>query len=390
MQPTKLRQSLLPILAGLGLYLVTTGISFAAFNYLSTAPSSEFSTPLPEGGELVIDPSEPRTEPCPLTGKLYTKTEKNVWEKRRPLTIMIENHTEARPQSGLSSADIVYEAIAEGGITRFLAIYLCDVIAKDTMIGPIRSARTYYLDWASEYGKTPLYVHVGGANLPGPANALGQIQKYGWGGRSGNDLNQFSIGYPTFWRDYERLGRTVATEHTMYSTSEKLWKEGADRGWNNEDPDTEVDWREHFESWEFDEKATEGSSANSMSFGFWDGYKEYDVTWIYNAESNSYKRTNDGQTHKDLNNDKQLEANVVIIQFVREKGPIDELKHLLYTTIGSGKAIVFQNGEAVEVTWEKDARTERTKYFDRKGKEITFTPGKVWVEILPTGNSVDY
>ena len=231
MFPAKLRPKLLPMLAGLGLYLFTTGVSYAAFNYLHTPPDIQYSTPVPEGGGLAIDPNEPKTEACPLNGELFTKTESRVWETRRPLAIMIENHTEARPQSGVSSADVVYEAVAEGGITRFLALFYCDAIDRDTTVGPVRSARTYYLDWASEYGENPLYVHVGGANVPGPANALGQIQEYGWGGRNGNDLNQFSIGFPTFWRDYERLGRTVATEHTMYSTTEKLWAEAKKRGW---------------------------------------------------------------------------------------------------------------------------------------------------------------
>lgn len=386
-----LRQKLLPILAGLGLYLISTGISFAAFNFLRTPPELEFTTPIPEGGGLVIDPSEPKTETCPLNGNLYTKTERNVWEKRRPLAVMIENHTEARPQSGLTRADVVYEAIAEGGITRFLALYYCDAVAKDTMLGPVRSARTYYLDWASEYGETPLYVHVGGANLPGKANALGQIRDYGWGGRSGNDLNQFSIGYPTFWRDYERLGHTVATEHTMYSTTEKLWAEGKRRGWTNEEPDTGVDWQERFSSWMFsDEESEEGTEAKNISFGFWESYEDYSVTWQYDSATHLYRRTNGGGPLKDLNNDEIITARVVVIQFTQETGPIDELKHLLYKTTGSGKALVFQDGRVSQANWKKAKRTARTIFTSITGKEISFSPGKIWIEILPTGNSVDY
>src|SRR3989338_5602254 len=130
---------------------------------------------------------------------------------------MIENHQEARPQSGLSSADVIYEAVAEGGITCFLSVFYCN---NGNIIGPIRSARTYFLDFISEYGSNPLYVHVGGANQDGPADALSQIEDYDWAGY--NDMNQFSIGFPTFWRDYDRLGHPAATEHTMYSTTEKL------------------------------------------------------------------------------------------------------------------------------------------------------------------------
>lgn len=392
MVPAALRKRVFPVLAGIGLYLVSTGISYAAFNYLSTPPEPDYSAPVPEEGSLAIDPSEPKTEPCPTTGSLYTVTERKVWEGRRPLAVMIENHAEARPQSGLSRADIIYEAVAEGGITRFLAIYLCDAVAKDTLLGPIRSARTYYLDWASEYGETPLYVHVGGANLPGAADALGQIQKYGWGGRTGNDLNQFSIGYPTFWRDYERLGRTVATEHTMYSTTEKLWEVGKKRGLTNTDPDTKIDWQERFSPWTFSSDAESGeATAETVSFGFWEGYEEYNVTWRYNPESRLYERLNEETPSKDLNNDQQLTTKVVVIQLTEEKGPIDELKHILYKTTGSGKALIFQEGKVLEATWRKPDRTGRTTYTATKtGAKITFLPGKIWIEIVPTRNSLDY
>lgn len=387
---SKFSAKIFPIIAAVGLYLLTSGISYAAFTYLQTPPDTDFVAPIPEGGGLTIDPSEPKTEACPLNGRLFTETERKIWEKRRPLAVMIENHADARPQSGVSSADIVYEAVAEGGITRFLAVYYCTAIAKEQILGPIRSARTYFLDWASEYGETPLYVHVGGANLAGPANALGQIEDYGWGGRIGNDLNQFSIGYPTFWRDYERLGRTVATEHTMYSTTEKLWKEGLSRGWTNENLKG-IDWQQKFKPWKFSQEDLVGDKeAASISFGFWSGYDQYKVVWKYDPQGKVYTRQNGGQPHQDKNNDSPLTAKVVIVQFVGEKGPIDELKHLLYKTTGSGKALIFQNGTAQEATWNKTSRVDRTVFTAKTGKEITFSPGTVWLEILPTGNTVDY
>ena len=152
-------------------------------------------------GKLVFDDSLPKTEPCPINGEKYSTQQREWWENHRPLGVMIENHENARPQSGINAADITYEIVAEGGITRTLNIYYCQAPAQ---VGPVRSARTYFLDYMSEYGDSPLYAHVGGANTPGPADALGQISEYGWGGY--NDLNQFSIGFPTFWRDYNRLG----------------------------------------------------------------------------------------------------------------------------------------------------------------------------------------
>src|SRR5438105_2843808 len=95
-------------------------------------------------GTMQFDQSLPKIEPCPINGIKYSTQQRDWWEKHRPLGIMIENHQDARPQSGLSFADIVYEAIAEGGITRFLGIYYC----QDAPVnGPIRSARTYFVDF---------------------------------------------------------------------------------------------------------------------------------------------------------------------------------------------------------------------------------------------------
>jgi len=302
----KNKKLILMIMGGFLLYFASTGVAYAAFRYLGQEMEIGPISPLPEaleGGGLRVDLSQPKTEECPLNGGMFTKDEKKIWEKRRPLTVMIENHAEARPQSGLSRADVVYEAVAEGGITRFLAVFYCGASAQDIIVGPVRSARTYFLDFASEYGDYPLYAHVGGANVPGPANALGQIGEYGWL-RKGNDLNQFSLGFPTFWRDYERIGHPVATEHTMYSTTDRLWEVAHKRELDAQD-DEGKKWDENFEKWPFKKEAKpeERGEVTKIGFDFWGGYSEYSVSWQYDREANLYRRFNDSQPHKDLNND---------------------------------------------------------------------------------------
>jgi hypothetical protein len=319
---------------------------------------------------------------------MFTKGERQIWEGRRPLTVMVENHAEARPQSGLSKVDVVYEAVAEGGITRFLAVYYCGAAAEDFIVGPVRSARTYYLDFASEYSDYPLYAHVGGANKPGPANALGQIADYGWLAQ-GNDLNQFSLGFPTFWRDYERLDRPVATEHTMYTTADKLYEIAHQRGLDAKD-DQGNKWDRDFRSWQFKDDASEKGKVDNIKFNFWSGYQEYEVNWQYDSENNQYLRLTGGQSHVDLNNQEQLKAKVVIVQFMRERGPIDELKHLLYTTTGTGKALIFQDGQAISGTWDKAERQDRTIFKDSQGDEVKLNRGQIWIEIVPVGNEVSY
>lgn len=398
----KLKITLFSFLA----FILSATTSYAITTYLyspAAQPISPTQTP-PAGGKLNIDPSAPRTEACPLNGKYYTKTEKAVWEQRRPLFVMIENHVESRPQSGINQADIIYEAVAEGGITRFGALFYCDIAAKDTVLGPVRSARTHFLDWASEYNK-PLYVHVGGANCSptDPNNAaatcqtdpraqsLEQINEFGWGGSSGNDLNQFSIGYPTFWRDYERLGRTVATEHTMYTSTEKLFSYAKeDRGWTNLSPSGN-EWKEDFNSWAFKDEAEPSprGSIDKISFNFWNN-PNFKVDWSYNSDTNLYLRSTGGELHKDLNTDQQLDAKVVVVQFTQEIGPVDPLKHILYSTQDGADALIFQDGKVIEGSWSKRDKTARTIFTNEKGEEIKFNRGKIFIEIVPKGNDVQY
>lgn len=366
------------------LYGSSTSLSYSFLSKIGKSPTApaQLTSALPSiTGAEQEDPNEPKTEKCPLNGRLHTKKAKDVWEQKRPLAVMIENHTEARPQSGLSSADVVYEAVAEGGITRFMALYYCNL--PDVQVGPVRSARTYYLDWLLEYDA--LYAHVGGANSPGPADALGQIIKY-----DVLDLNQFSIGFPVFWRDYQRLDHPVATEHTMYSTTAKLWEVGAKRGWGAVDSKG-VRWDKNFIPWKFKDDQGGGSTTN-IAVNFWESQPGYQVEWNYETSTNSYKRKN-GEPHIDLNNKNQLEAKVIIVQFERELNANDGYPgnvHLLYGTTGSGKALIFQDGNAIEGKWIKQSRTSRSKYVDSKGKEIELNRGEIWIQTVPEGSKVTY
>ena len=382
---TDLQKILSLIIVGVIIYGISTSISYSIFSGFKPGPSDKDSAiselPSPQGA-FEEDPNEPKIEECPLSGTKHTKKAKAFWEKRRPLAVMVENHTESRPQSGLSYADIIYEAVAEGGITRFMSIFYCRL--NDVQIGPVRSARTYYLDWLSEYDA--LYAHVGGANTPGPANALGQIIKYGV-----KDLNQFSIGFPVFWRDYQRLGHPVATEHTMYSTTAKLWEVGNKRGWTATDSAGEK-WDDKFVSWKFKEDKGGGTTSN-IKVNFWESQPGYDIDWIYDSASNSYKRKNGGSDHIDLDNNTQLAAKNIVVQFQRESNANDGYPgnvHLLYGTTGSGKALIFQDGNVVEGKWIKPSRTARTKFVDKSSKEIEFNRGQIWIQTVPEGSKVSY
>jgi hypothetical protein len=179
----------------LGGFAIWAGYEFGFKKTLSDGSLS------PKGKLVSGKPDEPVNFPNPITGVLFKKSEAQSWANRLPLGVIIENHNSVRPQSGLSKADIVYEALAEGGITRFLAIYL----QEDSTLGPVRSNRPYFLSWLSEYDAA--YAHVGGS-----PDAQARIKEYNI-----KDLDQFFIGAPT----YERVGYRAAP-HNVYTNTEKL------------------------------------------------------------------------------------------------------------------------------------------------------------------------
>lgn len=369
----------LPIIIAVGLFLIS---SISAYIFFSQSNKIVIPTVLPTklaNGILSFDQSLPKTESCPLNGIKYSAQQRQWWQSHEPLGVMIENHQDSRPQSGLSYADVVYEAVAEGGITRFLAVFYCQDAPE---IGPIRSARTYYIDMMSQYGAWPLYAHVGGANADGPANALGQLDQYGWTGY--NDLNQFSIGFPVFWRDYTRQGHTVATEHTMYSTTSKLWDFAkTDRSITN--TTKAGDWSTNFVPYTFKEDHGNRSVSQTIHLDFWQD-PNYAVDWVYDPINNLYKRNNGGISHIDRDTNKQLTAKNLVVMLMQQLNANDGYEnnvHLLYADSGSGKAIIFMDGQQTTGIWKKASRTAKLSIYDANGNEVKFNRGNIWFNILP-------
>lgn len=382
------KKTLMSIGLLLFIYIATTGISYKVFSTSLGPLATPVAPPkIDTSGKTSFDQSLPKTEPCPLNGQKYSRQQRQWWEKHRPLGVMIENHEEARPQSGISSADVVYEAVAEGGITRFLAIFYCQ---DPGQLGPVRSARTYFIDFLSEYGDYPLYAHVGGANAPGPADALGQLSNYGWTGY--NDMNQFSIGFPVFWRDYDRLGHEVATEHTMYSTATKLWEyASSSRDLTNKDKDGNS-WDDNFKEYSFkdDASSSDRPASQTIHLEFWDSMPNYFVDWKYDRATNLYKRNNGskgGQPHLDKDSGNQLTTKNIVVVSMIESNAHDGYEnniHLLYKDKGTGKATIFMDGKQIKGSWKKADRESRMIITDDKGAEIKFDRGLIWFEVLPS------
>ncbi|MBU0661201.1 DUF3048 domain-containing protein [Patescibacteria group bacterium] len=267
--------------------------------------------------------------------------------------VMIENHVEARPLAGLSQARVVYEAAVEGNITRFFALFIeSDDVVK---VGPVRSARPYYIDWLSEYGDT-MYMHVGGS-----PEALEKIAQTGI-----FDMNEFSRGW-YFWRSRDR-----AAPHNVY-TSSQLWQDAYET-YAPEEANTQID------SWKFDHEAEacQENCLDEITVAF--APYTYRATWMYNAEQDLYERYEGGRKHYDQTGG-ALIANTVIVEHVSAK-VIDNVGRLRVETLGEGDVDIFMHGKHVQGTWKKENRTDKTRWYDDAGEEISIVPGVIWVSVL--------
>lgn len=276
------------------------------------------------------------------------------------IAIMVENHFEARPQSGLSNAHIVYEAPVEGNISRFLLIFLYDDDVSE--VGPVRSARPYYLDWVHEYGDA-LYMHVGGS--PTALTRIKQENVY--------DFNEFYNGN-YYWRGKQRYA-----PHNVYTSSD-LWREGLTTRYKKDDMKMLGD-RWQFESW----KMCEDTCIEHIFINF--DPPTYSAEWRFNEEKHNYIRYQSGALHSDKDGS-VIVADTIIVQETQTK-VIDNEGRLSMDTIGRGPVHVFAQGHEIDGYWKKDSVQDVTKFFREDGTEIALHPGKIWIEVLGTPHTFE-
>ena len=302
------------------------------------------------------------TVASPLTGLQVDPT-----LAARPVTgIMIENSDAARPQSGLQDAGVVYEAIAEAGITRFLALFQD---ASPQYIGPVRSLRPYYIDYAAQYQAS--IVHVGGS-----PDALAEVSN-----GSFRNLDEFANS-GAFWRISTRYA-----PHNVYTSFANLDKLNQSRGYTTS----------AYTSWpRKQDKKLAVPTAKTIDFSISspDFYAHYD----YDAASNSYLRSEGGAAHLDLVSaaDKtgvQLKPKVVIAIVVpQSQGALDAsgAYYTDYTTNGSGTAYIFQDGGVTQATWNKADQGTMLTFTDGSGKPIKLNAGQTWITLVSDTNKVSY
>ncbi len=266
--------------------------------------------------------------------------------------VMIENSPNARPQSGLKDAEIVFESVAEGGITRFLALYQ---VNKPQLIGPVRSVREYYIDWATPF--QPSIAHVGGS-----AAALAIIRNGSY-----RDIDQFfNANY--YWRSSDRYA-----PHNVYTSFEKLDALNATKGYTTSNVES---FARQLPKVDPNAKATATTISLAISSQL------YNVAYNYNPETNIYARSLAGQPHLDREKG-QITANAVIaIQTTSSAVPND--KRTRIDSLGSGKAYVFQNGQVTEGSWKKASASQQIRFYDSNNQEIAINAGQVWITAVPT------
>lgn len=352
--------------------LVTVGvivlgvIGFAIYKtyYAHPNQTTSTSTTSTTTTTTTVDESDKTLKRRRLDGMMVPGYTSNL----TPIAVMVENLVSIRPQSGLSQASVVYEALAEGGITRFMAVYANIYNGSDTIpqIGPVRSARPYYVDWAEEYHG--VYAYVGGS--PEALGITGSSQFI-------TDLNQFYNGQ-YYYRD-----PAIEAPHNLFTTSQNI----------------QLALQDHklaavagqYTSYQYKDDAVVAdrpTSTTPLQIDY--SSSDYAVEWRYQPDSNTYLRWDGGQPHLDKNTNAQLSAKNIIVQKVSTTLTDPDTERLDMTTVGSGDAILFQDGQTKTGHWSKTQRGDRTLFTDQSGNSFNFNAGTTWIEVVPTTIQVTY
>ena len=287
--------------------------------------------------------------PRALDGILVPPTEAQL----QPYAVMVENHTDARPLTGPANANLVFEIPVEGGITRYMLVF--DATTTVDGVGPVRSARPYFVDFAD--GLNAVYSHVGGS-----PEALEKIS----GMKSFRDLNEFWNG-KYFWRSTKRVA-----PHNVYTRSDQFHDAAVAKKWSEG----------HFRSWRY--KEDDGLDSTTTSRGDIDGPKlmyggSYTASWKFDKEYNQYIRSEAGEAQKDQDGTPVNAKNVAVI--LTESSVLDDVGRLKIRTTGRGKAVLYRDGKKFTLTWHRNAG-EHIQFESIDGSEAVFNRGTTWIEVV--------
>lgn len=344
------------LLGGIVLFVALVLLGWYGIRYLTNKPVPEQDVFF--RGEKEVE--EEQDIECDYRVLLNGFCHDSEYDPEPIVAVMVDNHMNARPPAALSQATVVYEAPVEGNFSRFMALFpLSQDVSK---IGPVRSARPYYLDWFSEYGDA-MYVHVGGS-----PDALDTIRRLDL-----LNINEMGRGW-YFWRSPNRYA-----PHNTYTSSE-LWMDA----WNDYGKE-ESD--ETFEPWAFDVvEPCEEECVSEVTIRF--SSHAFTARWEYSTSTDQFVRYQGGALHKDENGDVIMTDNIIVQRVTARV--IDAVGRQELDTIGKGKALVFTGGKVVEGTWKKESRTGRTKWLDNDNNPIALQGGTTWVEVVSQSMDVEW
>jgi len=331
----------------------------------SGAPSPVMSPPEPATPTPQPTPTPaptPTMAIAPLTGRLVREAN----ALRHPIAVMIDDLWAARPQSGLSEASVVWQAPAEAGIPRYMAIF---AEGNPKAVGPVRSARYYFIGWAAEW--RAVYAHAGGS-----PQALAALRSKG-SGQLVYNADQFRWGR-YFWRIKQRYA-----PHNLYTDGKHL--RSLAKALKATDPPAKAIWR-------FAPDAP--LEARPVGGRIDVTYPHNAVRYRYDRKTNTYRRfVSGGKKDIDAAHKVQIAPKNVIVMVMRF-GPLTGAGsghgRLEARLIGSGKAWISTNGRTIKGTWKKSSMTGPTRFYDANGKQVTLTIGQTYVQVIQSGTPVRF
>lgn len=316
-------------------------------------------------------PTEPEPEPEPIVYRSLTSGRTYAEQPDfYPIMVMIENSRDARPQTGLMQADVIYEAPVESTITRFACLF------NDTLpvvAGPVRSVRMYYLGIQQEWDC--IFMHYGGPDLSG-SEATVYGSKYDYVRVRLNGIWGKYDDY--FWRSSDRKA-----PHNVYTDLTYV---------KEQYPDYVCSRTQH---WSFgDTPSTSAVSAARVHIPFVSS-KEPNVEFVYDAASKTYLRYENGEPFYTYTVDasgnsekQQVAVNNLIVQYISMRTLNDADHHRIINMIGSGDCEIFIQGKQISGSWERTSASDVTHYYDAYGREITFAAGNTWVALQPDSKTI--
>jgi hypothetical protein len=318
-------------------------------------------TPVPTPTPTPTPEPTPLPVPAPLTGKLVSP----ATAKRHAMAVMIDDLRAARPQSGLSYADVVWQAPAEGGIPRYMAIFQSR-LPKD--IGPVRSARQYYILWAAEWKAA--YAHAGGS-----PQALSTLRS------KGNGKLVYNVDGFRFGGSFRRITWKFPP-HNLYTTGKTLRSLTKRVGAKD---------KAYKPAWQFAPDAP--LEARPYGGSITVKYLANAITYKYDRKTNTYLRSVTGESKEKDESNKQRIAPKNVVVMLMHFGALNDGSHkhrLEAQVVGSGPAWISTNGKTIKGTWKKTGNTKPTQFFDKDGNPVTLTVGQTFIQVMPYGSPMSF